>query len=28
VALLRDRSVEHRRVVLASGRESDFFVDC
>jgi orotate phosphoribosyltransferase len=28
VALLRDRSVEHRRVVLASGKESDFFVDC
>ena len=28
VALLRERSVEHRRVVLASGKESDFFVDC
>jgi len=28
VQLLAERSVEHRRVVLASGRESDFFVDC
>jgi len=28
VALLRARSVEHRRVTLASGKESDFFVDC
>jgi orotate phosphoribosyltransferase len=26
--LLRDRSFERRRVVLASGRESDFFIDC
>ena len=28
VALLRDRSFEHKRVVLASGKESDFFIDC
>jgi orotate phosphoribosyltransferase len=28
VQLLAERSVEHRRVTLASGRESDFFVDC
>ncbi|WP_437928294.1 orotate phosphoribosyltransferase [Sorangium sp. So ce291] len=28
VALLRERSFEHKRVVLASGRESDFFIDC
>ena len=28
VALLRDRSFEKRRVVLASGKESDFFLDC
>lgn len=26
--LLRERSFERRRVVLASGRESDFFIDC
>jgi orotate phosphoribosyltransferase len=26
--LLRARSFERRRVVLASGRESDFFIDC
>ena len=26
--LLRDRAFERRRVVLASGRESDFFIDC
>jgi len=26
--LLREHSFERRRVVLASGRESDFFVDC
>ena len=26
--LLRDRSFERRRVVLASGKESDFFIDC
>ena len=28
VDLLRERSFERRRVVLASGRESDFFIDC
>ncbi|MGK3989788.1 orotate phosphoribosyltransferase [Sorangium sp. So ce136] len=28
VALLRERSFEQKRVVLASGRESDFFIDC
>ncbi len=28
LALLRDRSFAVRRVVLASGRESDFFIDC
>jgi orotate phosphoribosyltransferase len=28
VALLRERSFERRRVVLASGKESDFFIDC
>jgi orotate phosphoribosyltransferase len=28
VALLRERAFERRRVVLASGRESDFFIDC
>jgi orotate phosphoribosyltransferase len=28
IALLRERSFERKRVVLASGRESDFFVDC
>lgn len=27
VALLRDRSVRRQRVILASGRESDFYVD-
>ena len=27
LALLRDRSYERRKVVLASGRESDFYVD-
>jgi len=26
--LLRDRSFERKRVVLASGKESDFFIDC
>jgi orotate phosphoribosyltransferase len=26
--LLRDRSFARRRVVLASGKESDFFIDC
>src|SRR5689334_6225739 len=28
VELLRRRSFEKRRVILASGRESDFFIDC
>lgn len=28
VDLLRRRSFERRRVILASGRESDFFIDC
>jgi len=28
IALLRERSFERRRVVLASGKESDFFIDC
>lgn len=28
VELLRDRSFERKRVTLASGRESDFFIDC
>ncbi len=28
VELLRRRSFEKRRVVLASGKESDFFIDC
>ena len=28
LALLRERSYEKKRVVLASGRESDFFIDC
>jgi orotate phosphoribosyltransferase len=28
IDLLRERSFERRRVVLASGRESDFFIDC
>jgi orotate phosphoribosyltransferase len=28
VALLTERSFERRRVILASGRESDFFLDC
>jgi orotate phosphoribosyltransferase len=28
LALLRELSYERRRVVLASGRESDFYVDC
>jgi orotate phosphoribosyltransferase len=27
-ALLRERSFARKRVVLASGRESDFFIDC
>lgn len=28
VLLLRERSFERKKVVLASGRESDFFIDC
>ena len=28
IELLRERSFERRRVVLASGKESDFFIDC
>lgn len=28
VELLRQRSFEKKRVILASGRESDFFIDC
>src|SRR5690606_28416760 len=28
VELLRERSFEKKRVILASGRESDFFIDC
>lgn len=28
LALLKDRSFERKRVVLASGKESDFFIDC
>jgi orotate phosphoribosyltransferase len=28
VAILRERSFERKRVTLASGRESDFFIDC
>jgi len=28
VALLRERSFERKRVLLASGKESDFFIDC
>ena len=28
VELLRERSFERKRVVLASGKESDFFIDC
>src|SRR5579883_3248265 len=28
LALLTDRSFERKRVVLASGKESDFFIDC
>src|SRR4051812_31661326 len=28
IALLRERSFEKKRVILASGRESDFFIDC
>lgn len=28
IALLTERSFERRKVILASGRESDFFIDC
>ncbi len=28
LAILRERSFERKRVILASGRESDFFIDC
>ncbi len=28
LALLRERSFERKHVILASGRESDFFIDC
>lgn len=28
IELLRERSFERRHVVLASGKESDFFIDC
>ena len=28
VELLKERSYERRRVILASGKESDFFIDC
>lgn len=28
IELLRERSFEKKRVILASGRESDFFIDC
>jgi orotate phosphoribosyltransferase len=28
VALLRERSFERKKVILASGKESDFFIDC
>jgi orotate phosphoribosyltransferase len=28
VNLLRERSFERKKVILASGRESDFFIDC
>src|SRR5258708_9140110 len=28
IDLLRELSYERRRVVLASGKESDFFIDC
>src|SRR5512147_660044 len=28
IQILRERSFERRRVILASGRESDFFIDC
>ncbi len=28
IEILRERSFERRRVILASGKESDFFIDC
>ena len=28
IELLRERSFERKRVILASGKESDFFIDC
>jgi len=28
LALLREKSYERRKVVLSSGRESDFYIDC
>ena len=28
LALLREKSYECRKVVLSSGRESDFYIDC
>jgi orotate phosphoribosyltransferase len=28
IALLHERSFERKRVILASGKESDFFIDC
>ena len=28
IELLRERSLERRKVILASGKESDFFIDC
>ena len=28
LALLKDKSYEKRKVVLSSGRESDFYIDC
>jgi orotate phosphoribosyltransferase len=28
IELLRERSFERKKVILASGRESDFFIDC
>ena len=28
IQILRERSFERRRVILASGKESDFFIDC
>lgn len=28
IEILRERSFERKRVILASGRESDFFIDC